>query len=108
KERESGIAGNPNSFGLRMVYGSIILLLYMGAKRYKAVFKWVLVIILLGIFLNGILDSGSRKSAIAFFILIVGFFGLYLANRKQTIQLKKIIVLFLITGFLAYSIFPIL
>src|SRR5699024_4383346 len=52
KEREYGLSSNPNSFGLKMVYASIALLIYLINKKGKNLLVWLLCLFLFYLFLQ--------------------------------------------------------
>ncbi|PWH86414.1 O-antigen ligase family protein [Brumimicrobium oceani] len=108
KEREYGLAGNPNSFGLKMVFASMSILIFMSFKKFKVNLTWIVAIALLIVFLDGVFDSGSRKSAMSFFVLIVGFIGIYKANQKYKLSISKIFIPLLIIGLITYALIPII
>jgi O-antigen ligase len=72
------------------------------------VFAYILVIVLLVIFFNIILDSGSRKSAISFFIVISFTIASYLTNNSNKFDFKRIAIIVSIIGFIAFLVTPIL
>lgn len=98
--RQYGLTSNPNSFGLKMVYSSIALLTIVGIQKTRFNLKWICTIATLGFFLNGIFTSASRKSAIAFFMLIVGFLALKQLNRIKKVNIIKALIVIFIFGFI--------
>lgn len=104
--REYGLTGNPNSYGLRMVYSSIALLIMVGLHKLRFNLKWVIIVIALSLFLTGILNSASRKSAIAFFLLIVAFVTSRQLNRNKYINLLKALLFIITIGAFLYLLVP--
>ena len=105
-EREYGLSDNPNSFGLRMVYASMALLIFIINKKKKILLIWLLCIPLFYLFLQGIVDSGSRKSLMAFIALVAGTLTIIQANKQQKINILKIGVVLGIIGVTVYALLP--
>lgn len=78
--RATGLYSNPNGLGFTMWYGAtalILLLLYLPENRLMQLIG----IGLIGLFLYVLLQSGSRKNALAF--LVFGFILLYYLARSK-------------------------
>lgn len=108
RDRAQGLANNPNTLGVRSVYSAYALLLTIPTLLLWKSKKSLLSFVLLSIVFSLILATGSKKSAVAFFVLLFGFMGLHLSNTQQRISLIRIIVISFISIFSIQYIFPIL
>ena len=84
KEREYGLENNPNSLGLKMVYSSLALIFFHLVR--KDYFLELFFLLFLLPFLQIIFISGSRKSFLAFILLIASYIFILLF-RKINIQM---------------------
>lgn len=109
KEREYGLAGNPNSLGLKMVYAtlSLIYTLFFILKNVKK-YHFLLALFLLYLFFEVILLSGSRKSALSFVVLLVFVLSVLLVNRYKKVSLKSLVIPLSIFSIISYFLAPML
>lgn len=106
--RQMGIASNPNSLGLKMVYASLGVLIFIGALKKNKIVSLFVYGTLITSFLNVILMSGSRKSLLSFFILICLSLAMFIGNKRRKINIKKVVFGMTILVFLAYYLIPLL
>lgn len=109
KEREYGLAGNPNSLGLKMVYATfaLIYVLFFVTKKIKK-YHFLTALLMLYLFLEVILMSGSRKSALSFAFLIVIVLSVLLMNRYKRVSILSLVILLSIFSVVSYFLAPIL
>jgi len=109
KEREYGLAGNPNSLGLKMVYATfaLIYLMFFIIKKLKT-YHFILSLMTFYLFFEAILLSGSRKSALSFAVLVIVVLTVLLINRYKKISLKSLVLPLAILSVVIYFLAPIL
>lgn len=108
KVRQQGLAGNPNSLGLKMVFASFAAIIALkGINKYR-ILALLIVSVFLIIFFNIILDSGSRKSAISFFVVLSFSIASFLSNRYDRFDIKRIVIIVGIIGSIVFLLAPIL
>ncbi len=105
-EREYGLAGNPNSFGLKLVYSSIAICLFLGKDKFKLNLKLIISVFLYFLFMEGIFASGSRKSALSLLLFTIGFIGIYYVNKRNVVKISNILLLVLVLFLISQLFLP--
>lgn len=108
KERQYGLTNNPNSYGLKMVYSSIPLLVFLKYKKFKINLSVILAIMFLTLYLNEAFASGSRKAVIGFAFWAVGFLVVYAMNKNRKINIFKGVIILAGLALLLYFVAPII
>lgn len=108
KGRAQGLANNPNTLGVRAVYSAIPLLMTIPTLFLWKNKKSILSFFLLSLLMSLIIATASRKSAIAFIILLTGFVAIHMGNSKKGVNYIKIMLIGAFMAVLLQFVIPII
>lgn len=97
--RAVGFSSNPNSLGMKMIYASLSVLLFLVLNKSKLIYI-LISLTLLTIFTSVVFDSGSRKSLLTLGFIILAFVPLYFTKNSNKTNPKSIfysIVILIVT-----------